>query len=420
MSSGPAGKGKKGKKMSRVEIIPENAEYEENIRSLGDETPSDDTGEQEEISARKRKRDDTIQIPDASSKDKSGPGQTEVTANPYAKKQRKKKSRSWQYLDEYEVKGEKWVRCKLCQTEIKRDKTCSTTQLNRHVDKCKVIHGLTRQTQLQFQKSGNASEVTLETFKYDHAEMRKTVAHYILINELPFMHVESFMFNEVMRKATPLWQKISRATVKADCVTTYEIEKKKLKEIFKSVPKINITTDMWTSSNQKLGYMVVTSHWIDSEWKLNMRVLNFCNVPPPHSGYIIAEALNKANKKKEVGESSQLSSSDFDFIKDSSETPQGLNDYESFIRDSGAIQEPLKRLSRISRLICFLQVLPQRHEKDKCNPISLEFLRPEAIAKHMVAVSTNLTVVKVSCACLFPLSWSLDVCGLWDVHDFNF
>ncbi|KAK1387576.1 hypothetical protein POM88_015754 [Heracleum sosnowskyi] len=207
MSSGPAGKWKKGKKMSRVEIIPENAEYEENIRSLGDETPSDDTGEQEEISARKIKRDDTIQIPDASSKDKSGPGQTEVTANPYAKKQRKKKSR--------------------------------------HVDKCKVIHGLTRQTQLQFQKSGNASEVTFETFKYDHAEMRKTVAHYILINELPFMHVESFMFNEVMRKATPLWQKISRATVKADCVTTYEIEKKKLKEIFKSVPKINITTDMW-------------------------------------------------------------------------------------------------------------------------------------------------------------------------------
>ncbi|KAK1398316.1 hypothetical protein POM88_008179 [Heracleum sosnowskyi] len=138
-------------------ISAENAEYEEHLRSLGDETPSDDTGEQEEISARKRKRDDTIQIPDASSKDKSG--QTEVTANPYAKKQRKKKSRSWQYLDEFEVNGEKWVRCKLCQTEIKRDKTCSTTQLNRHVDKCKVTHGLTRQTQLQFQKSGNASEI---------------------------------------------------------------------------------------------------------------------------------------------------------------------------------------------------------------------------------------------------------------------
>lgn len=50
--------------MNRVEIIPE---YEEQIRSLGDETPSDDT---EEISIRKRKKVDTIPIPGASSKDK--------------------------------------------------------------------------------------------------------------------------------------------------------------------------------------------------------------------------------------------------------------------------------------------------------------------------------------------------------------
>lgn len=50
---------------------------------------------------------------------------------------------------------------------------------------------------------------------------------------------------------------------------------------------------MWTSSPQKLGYMVVTGHWIDADWKLNMTVLNFCNVPPPHSGLVISEALFK-------------------------------------------------------------------------------------------------------------------------------
>ncbi|XP_074373757.1 zinc finger BED domain-containing protein RICESLEEPER 2-like [Apium graveolens] len=239
--SGLVGKGKKGKRMSRVEIISENAEYEEQEhmeRSLGDETPSDDTGEQEEISSRKRKKPEIIQIPDASSKEK----------------QRKKKSASWQYLVEYEENGEKWVRCKLCQTPIKRDKTSSTKQMNRHVDKCKVIHGIVKQTQLQFQKSENTSE------------------------------------------------KISRATVKADCVTTYEIEKKKLKKVFKFVKKINITTYMWTSSNQKIGYMVVTSHWIDLEWKLTMRVLNFCNVLPPHTGYIIAETLSRCFNKWGIDE----------------------------------------------------------------------------------------------------------------------
>ncbi|XP_074349047.1 uncharacterized protein LOC141688830 isoform X2 [Apium graveolens] len=168
MSSSPAVKAKKGKRMHQIEIIPENAEYQENEdieRSLGDETPSDDSGEQEEISVRKRKRGDGISIPDASSKDNSE--QTEATANPYAKRQRKKKSASWQYLDEYTLNGEKWARCKLCHKEIKRDKTSSTTQLNRHVDKCKVAHGLVKKTQLQFQKSGNTSEEALKDIEID-------------------------------------------------------------------------------------------------------------------------------------------------------------------------------------------------------------------------------------------------------------
>ncbi|XP_074344995.1 zinc finger BED domain-containing protein RICESLEEPER 2-like [Apium graveolens] len=144
-----------------------------------------------------------------------------------------------------------------------------------------------------FNRATISSEVTLGNFKYDHAEMRKIVSHYILVNELPFRHAESFMFDKVMRTATPYWQKITRYVVKKDCIGTYEIEKNKLSELFKSVRKINITTGMWTSSHQKLGYMVVTGHWIDSDWNLNMRVLNFCNVPPLHSGFIISEVLFK-------------------------------------------------------------------------------------------------------------------------------
>ncbi|XP_074373019.1 zinc finger BED domain-containing protein RICESLEEPER 2-like [Apium graveolens] len=192
------------------------------------------------------------------------------------------------------VKNEKMAVCKLCRYPMKFSKTGSTTSFNRHVDKCVLAHGDKRQTQLQFQPSDEqSSEVALLKFKYDHSEMRKVISHYILVNELPFRHAESFMFDVLMRKATPFWEKISMQTVKKDCFSTYEIEKRKLKEIFKFVRKINITTDMWTSSHQKLGYMVVIGHWIDSNWNLNMRVLNFCNVPPPHTGYMISEALFK-------------------------------------------------------------------------------------------------------------------------------
>ncbi|KAA8515070.1 hypothetical protein F0562_018143 [Nyssa sinensis] len=50
---------------------------------------------------------------------------------------------------------------------------------------------------------------------------------------------------------------------------------------------------MWKSSNQKNGYMVVTGHFIDSDWKLQKRVLNFFHMPPPHSGVIVVDALQK-------------------------------------------------------------------------------------------------------------------------------
>ncbi|XP_062170992.1 zinc finger BED domain-containing protein RICESLEEPER 1-like [Alnus glutinosa] len=49
---------------------------------------------------------------------------------------------------------------------------------------------------------------------------------------------------------------------------------------------------MWTSA-QRVSYMVVTCHFVDSDWFLQKRVLNFCNVPPPHSGVVIAEELRK-------------------------------------------------------------------------------------------------------------------------------
>jgi hypothetical protein len=80
---------------------------------------------------------------------------------------------------------------------------------------------------------------------------------------------------------------------KKDCRSTNEIEKKKLKILLKNVNKVNITTDTW-SSVQRVSYMVVACHFVDSWWHLKKRVFNFCNVSPPHSGVIITNALHKS------------------------------------------------------------------------------------------------------------------------------
>lgn len=52
----------------------------------------------------------------------------------------------------------------------------------------------------------------------------------IMIHELPFNFVEYDLFNVVMKEANPLFNKISRAATRQDCVSSYEIGKKKIKK----------------------------------------------------------------------------------------------------------------------------------------------------------------------------------------------
>ncbi|XP_071927088.1 zinc finger BED domain-containing protein RICESLEEPER 2-like [Coffea arabica] len=107
-------------------------------------------------------------------------------------------------------------------------------------------------------------------------------------------------FNIMMRWGMPEWQKISRRTAKYDCVTVYKVEKNKLKNKLKHVQKVSITTDLWKSKNQKIEYVVITGHWIDSNWKLQKRILNFVCIPPPRRGVEIAAAIFKCAKEWEI------------------------------------------------------------------------------------------------------------------------
>jgi hypothetical protein len=57
-----------------------------------------------------------------------------------------------------------------------------------------------------------------------------------------------------------------------------------LKDMLKNAEcRFSLTTDMWTS-NQTIAYMVVTCHFIDTNWKLQKRIVQFIDVKTAHSG----------------------------------------------------------------------------------------------------------------------------------------
>lgn len=94
----------------------------------------------------------------------------------------------------------------------------------------------------------------------------------------------------MMSKACPEYVLPSRMTVARGCFQLYLKEKEKLKEFLRSsCQRVFVTTDSWTS-NQRINYMCLTAHFIDKDWKLQKRILNFCPISS-HRGDAIARAI---------------------------------------------------------------------------------------------------------------------------------
>ncbi|WP_227632303.1 hypothetical protein, partial [Klebsiella pneumoniae] len=53
---------------------------------------------------------------------------------------------------------------------------------------------------------------------------------------------------------------------------------------------IGLTSDLWTSLTTD-GYLCLTAHFIDKNWKLHKTILNFDFMPPPHTGIALCEKI---------------------------------------------------------------------------------------------------------------------------------
>jgi hypothetical protein len=54
----------------------------------------------------------------------------------------------------------------------------------------------------------------------------------------------------------------------------YEVQRLSLVNSFQQCQsRIAVTTDMWTANHQKKGYMLVTVHFINDDWKLKSFLL---------------------------------------------------------------------------------------------------------------------------------------------------
>ena len=68
----------------------------------------------------------------------------------------------------------------------------------------------------------------------------------------------------------------------------YLEHKKEIKNVIRG-QRVSITTDTWTSI-QYINYMVITTYFLDSNWKLHKRIINFTKITS-HGGEEIGKVI---------------------------------------------------------------------------------------------------------------------------------
>ncbi|GMN59922.1 hypothetical protein TIFTF001_029013 [Ficus carica] len=223
-------------------------------------------------------------------------------------KRRKKKSIVWEHFTIETVSpGCRRACCKQCKQSFAYStgsKVAGTSHLKRHIAKGTCPALLRNQDKNQLSpytpKTGNStSDPPKRRYRtnstpqvlFDADRIRHEIARMIIMHDYPLHMVDHHGFLTFVQHLQPYFQMVSFNTVQGDCVATYLTEKQHLIKFIEGIPgRVCLALDMWTSS-QSVGYVFITGHFIDSDWKLQRRLLNVVMEPYPDSDAAFSHAV---------------------------------------------------------------------------------------------------------------------------------
>ncbi|KAH9759845.1 BED-type domain-containing protein [Citrus sinensis] len=207
----------------------------------------------------------------------------------------KKRSATWNHFTLLEDNPNK-CKCNYCgrqyQCHSRRD---GITNMRNHILACLAYKTFREQQEGSQQNltieggEGNASNMVLAK-GWSQDACRRAVTKMIIMGELPLSFVDNKGFRHFCSVAIPQFVMPSRRTVGRDVMDLFLEEKIMLKSLIcNNKQRVSLTTDLWTYV-QNMSYMVITTHFIDSDWCLNRRIISF-SVIEDHRGKTIGKKI---------------------------------------------------------------------------------------------------------------------------------
>ena len=127
-------------------------------------------------------------------------------------------------------------------------------------------------------------------------KLTRAVCEMIARDIRPISIVNDVGFLNLLREAEPRYVVPCRTTVTRSLGDLYTIEKRRIRGIVASAEFLSCTTDMWSSRNGD-GYIALTCHFIDPDFKMCCHNLQTHHFPGTHNHTTIVQALNTAAKE---------------------------------------------------------------------------------------------------------------------------
>lgn len=208
---------------------------------------------------------------------------------------RKRRSVVWEHFQRVACadKGHEKAECLYCGAKIGCASGQGTSAMHHHLARCKEypyanVEKRRKIAADQLVRVGSSSS----PWKFDQNASKKELAIMFILDGLPFKFVEHEGFQRFVNRIQPKFIIPSRDMLRQYCFELYVDERSKLEKYFSDIsPRVCLTTDTWTSC-QNLSYMCLTAHFVDADWKLQKKILNFCQIPS-HSTEIIGKAVEE-------------------------------------------------------------------------------------------------------------------------------
>jgi hypothetical protein len=196
---------------------------------------------------------------------------------PESKRVKMTTSDCWKYFTKLDPGADDVPRakCKGCAKVFRAGGNNGTTTLNRHWPKCDKAKSLDI-GQVMIDMQGK-----LKNLAIDKKVSREMCARAIVAHDLPYNFVEFQFIRYWLKYLNPDFTPITRNTAKADVASIHKREKENIKQELTNIP---------TACNTE-GYICLTAHYVDSNWNLKSRILNFSHMPPPHSGSELSKKI---------------------------------------------------------------------------------------------------------------------------------